>query len=113
MNIDRKSYAHSRIVWKWVTGKEPERLIDHINRDRTDDRFWNLREVDEAGNMLNRPRYGKAAVTQQYNRWRVQRMVNGQRLDATFNTEREARLYAEFLDTRMNAERMALFSEGT
>ena len=44
---DHKQLIHShRLVWKWVTGKDPENTIDHINRDKGDNRFWNLRDVD-------------------------------------------------------------------
>ena len=35
-----------RLVWKWMTGRDPEHTIDHINRDGSDNRPWNLRDVD-------------------------------------------------------------------
>lgn len=34
-----------RLIWKWVTGRDPQHTIDHINRDKADNRFWNLRDV--------------------------------------------------------------------
>jgi len=37
--------AH-RLVWKWFTGFDPSNTIDHINRNRSDNRIWNLREAD-------------------------------------------------------------------
>ena len=58
--------------------------------------------------MLNRSAYGRCGVTKQNNRWLVQRMVNGQTLRATFNTESEARWYSKNLDARMDAIRQAL-----
>ena len=37
--------AH-RLVWKWVTGLDPQNTIDHINRIGMDNRWWNLRDVN-------------------------------------------------------------------
>jgi hypothetical protein len=46
--------AH-RLIWKLVTGKDPgEHEIDHINRDRIDNRWNNLRLVDRYEQMANR-----------------------------------------------------------
>lgn len=46
-------YLAHRVVWKIVTGHEPS-IIDHINRDRLDNRFLNLRDTDALGNSWNR-----------------------------------------------------------
>lgn len=46
-----KVKAH-RVIWKLVTGEEPNR-IDHINGDRGDNRFANLRSVDHLRNCHN------------------------------------------------------------
>ena len=44
--------AH-RVIWKMVYGYEPE-LIDHINRDKADNRLCNLRAANKRINMINR-----------------------------------------------------------
>jgi hypothetical protein len=49
-----KSYPLSRVIWKLVTGLEPKGDIDHINRDRGDNRWENLRDVTPQQNQLNR-----------------------------------------------------------
>ena len=108
VSLQGESHSRARLTWKWCTGQEPERFIDHINRDRGDDRFWNLRDVDESGNMLNRSAYGQSQVVKESNRWRVARLVNGKRLNATFNTESEAIWYSKNLDARMNQLRHGL-----
>ena len=41
--LDRKSYRAHRLIWKWMTGDDPDREIDHINQDRHDNRWENLR----------------------------------------------------------------------
>lgn len=48
---DKKYYAH-RLAWFYVHGFWA-REIDHINRDRSDNRIVNLRDVDHATNMAN------------------------------------------------------------
>lgn len=44
--------AH-RLAWVLMTGKWPENDIDHINRDRADNRWCNLREATRAENLRN------------------------------------------------------------
>ena len=51
-NLEGISYRSHRLIWKLVTGEDPE-LIDHINGDRADNRFANLRSVDPVENARN------------------------------------------------------------
>jgi hypothetical protein len=51
--INLKSYRNHRIVWKLVTGSDPTDQIDHINGDKLDNRFENLREANNAQNQYN------------------------------------------------------------
>jgi hypothetical protein len=51
--IDGKSYRASRVAWLWMTGEWPPHLIDHINRDRADDRWSNLRSATTTENNRN------------------------------------------------------------
>lgn len=52
--LRRTLYAH-RVAWAIVYGVWPEGQIDHINRNRTDNRIGNLRCVDRYENMRNQP----------------------------------------------------------
>jgi hypothetical protein len=45
-----------RLIWKMVTGEDPD-IIDHIDRDRANNRWVNLRSVTEQQNHFNLPRY--------------------------------------------------------
>lgn len=45
--------AVHRLVWKLITGKDPDGLIDHINGIRDDNRPENLRDVTPNENALN------------------------------------------------------------
>lgn len=42
-----------RVVWALVTGSWPVGVIDHENGERADNRWANLRETTQTGNMLN------------------------------------------------------------
>ena len=49
----RKLLAH-RVIWKLVHGSDPVDVIDHINRDRDDNRIENLRLATLVDNHRNR-----------------------------------------------------------
>lgn len=54
VQIDGRDYAEHRLVWLWMTGQWPRDQIDHINRDRADNRWCNLREATQSQNFANR-----------------------------------------------------------
>lgn len=51
--IDYKRYKAHRIIWKMITGNDPEFEIDHINGIRTDNRRINLRSATSSENKRN------------------------------------------------------------
>jgi hypothetical protein len=52
--VDYKLYRSARLAWLWMTGEWPTHFIDHVNRDKLDDRWANLREATPSQNMMNR-----------------------------------------------------------
>ena len=52
-------YMAHRIAWALYHGRWPEHTIDHINRDGTDNRISNLRDIPQAENNKNKSRYKK------------------------------------------------------
>jgi hypothetical protein len=48
IRIDWKLYQAGRLAWLYKTGKWPKHDIDYINRDRSDIRWANLREITPA-----------------------------------------------------------------
>ena len=58
-----KTYAAHILAWLYVHGhypQHPQEQIDHINRDRSDNRIENLRLVKQGENDKNRSRYKNA-----------------------------------------------------
>ena len=48
-----KTYKVHRLVWMYVKGKMPLGQIDHINRNKADNRIENLREANASENKQN------------------------------------------------------------
>jgi hypothetical protein len=51
--IDYKIYQQHRLAFLYMEGKFPDRLVDHINGIRSDNRWCNLRHADGFGNAQN------------------------------------------------------------
>jgi hypothetical protein len=60
IGIMRKRYLAHRLAWLYVHGEWPPEEIDHINRDRTDNRISNLRLATRRQNSQNNSRRGIA-----------------------------------------------------
>lgn len=78
-----RCYRAHRLAWLYVNGVWPNPEIDHINRNRTDNRIANLREVDHLGNMQNKGAYrnntsGYTGVSwhKQHRKWCAQIQYN-------------------------------------
>lgn len=54
VSVDSKKYLNHRIIWLWMIGSWPEEQIDHIDKDRLNNKWMNLRDVSASTNMFNR-----------------------------------------------------------
>ena len=87
----------ARVCWLVQTGDWPEHTIDHINRDSTDDRWENLRDVTQSVNNWNKNGYKirdgslYKGVTKRDNRYYA--YVQGKYLGSYATPEEAARAY--------------------
>lgn len=54
IGFGKERYRSHRLAWLYMTGEWPEADIDHINHNRIDNRWCNLRAVDRHANNCNR-----------------------------------------------------------
>ena len=81
--FNAKCYAH-RVIWAMQTGEWPADDIDHINGDRADNRWENLRAVERKDNARNAKRRStntSGMMGVQWHpalgKWRARIMVDG------------------------------------
>lgn len=82
-----------QVVWILTTGKKPIKglYIDHIDGNKQNNAYTNLREVDPATNVHNQMCKGYYWHKRR-KKWKAQIVVNGkQQYLGQFNTEEEAR----------------------
>jgi hypothetical protein len=53
LEICKKPYLNHRLAWLYVYGYFPENEIDHIDRDKTNNKISNLKEASRSCNMRN------------------------------------------------------------
>lgn len=96
IKIDTSQYFAHRLVWLYVHGEWPAAEIDHINRDKSDNRIANLRHVTRAQNVHNTASRGRSGVKgvvkhAQCDRW-IARVTEGgkKKYLGLFKTKEEA-----------------------
>lgn len=85
ISVDGKRLRAHRLAWLYVFGRWPVADIDHVNGDRADNRFANLREATRSQNLANKDksrnnRSGVKGVHVHYDgRFRAQIRKDGQK----------------------------------
>lgn len=84
--IDSKEHKCHRLAWFYMTGEWPKEHVDHINSDRSDNRWCNLREATHSQNMMNRGRLPQnrsglkgVSFNKQSGKWRSEGECGGKR----------------------------------
>ena len=94
ISVDGRKYGAHQLAWLYVYGQWPERDIDHVNRDRADNRIANLRLADRRQNNANLAGWAGAGLKGAYRSgrfWRAQIQVDGRkRYLGTFPTAEAA-----------------------
>jgi hypothetical protein len=121
ISIGSHLYFAHRLAFLYMTGKLPEKFVDHINGIRSDNRFCNIREANCSQNQQNKGRQsnntsGFKGVSYYKNngKWRSAIKVNGKKRHlGFFNTPEEAHeeyckaakdLHGEFANTGAHHE---------
>ncbi|HEV8466108.1 MAG TPA: HNH endonuclease signature motif containing protein [Pseudolabrys sp.] len=66
IRVDGSIYMASRLAVLWMTGHWPKRIVDHRDRNKSNDRWGNLREAtfsQNGANMRGRSQTGFKGVT--------------------------------------------------
>lgn len=85
ISFGNRLYLAHRLAWFYVYGFWPSDMLDHINRDRDDNRIANLREATRGQNMQNRAVSPenmsgfKCVQSNKYNRWTARITIGGKR----------------------------------
>lgn len=83
IGLKNKRYLAHRLAWFYVTGEWPQLQIDHINCERADNRWCNLRLATISQNRFNSKKRKdntsgyKGVHLHAKNRWRARIKVNG------------------------------------
>lgn len=94
VSIDFKRYPLHRLAWFYMTGNWPNGVIDHINGNKFDNRFCNLRDVhitinaqnyhapqkDNKSGFLGVSYVSRPKVKHPHNPWRAAITANGKRI---------------------------------
>jgi len=110
ISIDGKSYLAHRLAWLYMTGKWPENEIDHININRRDNRWCNLRRATHGQNQQNQKGWGASGIKGVHwracdSKWCARIGTNGRKFLGYFHTKEAAhaayveaakRLHGEF-----------------
>lgn len=87
IGVDGKVYNASRLAYLYMEGYLPEHEVDHKDRDRTNDRWSNLRHISHCCNSKNRGVFknNSSGVTgvylhKQFKKWCAGIRVNGRQL---------------------------------
>jgi hypothetical protein len=93
-------YKAHRLIWLWMTGEWPEFEIDHVNLDKADNRWCNLRGATHWANGSNRitqsnntSGYKGVDWAKKVGRWRARAKFRGKEIHlGLFDTREDAAL---------------------
>ena len=109
VKIQKKEYAEHRLVWLYVYGTMPPDQIDHINRNKVDNRLANLRLADNSLNNRNKGVRSDNTSGVKGVGWRIDLQKWEARIHTTKNTCRRLGSFINFDDAvaaRREAERI-------
>lgn len=110
VTIDGRRRQIHRVMWKIVTGEEPAE-IDHINKNKHDNRFVNLRSATKSQNQFNAKLRADSSsgvkgvsFLKRERKWRVLITANKNRHQKLFKDFDAACKYAKLLRKQLHGE---------
>jgi hypothetical protein len=112
VRIGKQLFPAHRIIWKIVTGQEPPDYIDHIDMNRTNNKWANLRTATNSQNMMNvglirsnTSGYKNVYWHAQSGKWMVSVKLNGKSHSfGLYTTKEDAVKVARFERVRLHGE---------
>jgi hypothetical protein len=83
IKVDGKGYQAHRLAWLYMYGEHPKQQIDHINRNKMDNRISNLRDVNRSRNRENQAapyknnKLGMQGVSMYRSKYKAQIQIKG------------------------------------
>lgn len=106
ISIHKKLYRAHRLAWLYVYGSWPAQEIDHINRNKSDNRIDNLRDASRRLNNINKnlPRNNTSGIKgvgwhEKKQKWRARIFVFRKQINLGWYSTKESAVTA-----RMRAE---------
>lgn len=91
-----RQYKAHRLAFLHMTGKWPSEEVDHINGDRANNKWSNLRESTRTGNNQNRPMHRRntsgvkgVSFDKKYQKWGVKVCVNSKQINLGYYDDLE------------------------
>jgi hypothetical protein len=113
ITIDYDSYYAHRLAFMYVLGEIPSQ-VDHINRDRGDNRWVNLRACTSGENSCNSatPNHNSSGLKNisdnskksKTRPWRVTMQFGDTKIDKTFTSLEEATEYAQAIRVKLHKD---------
>ena len=101
ITVQSRLYRAHRLAWLYVYGEWPKLDIDHINRNRSDNRVSNLRDISRKQNLQNAGKSsnntsGHPGVSwyKRDSKWQVKIMHNYKRIHLGYFADREEAIAA-------------------
>ena len=115
VQFNKQPIGQHRIVWELHFGPIPEgKVIDHIDRDKSNNRIENLRCVSQSENMTNQPQrnssgYKGVYQNQSNGKYQVQSLKDHKYLKTVQTIEAQLELQDKDLQDRFGLTRQDLF----
>ena len=106
IGVNRRYYKAHRLAWLYVYGEWPTYQIDHINRDRADNRICNLRDVTHQQNLCNTNTYSNNTSGHKGVRYRNGKFAARIRVNYKFVQLGTFECFDEAVAARVAAERL-------